>query len=126
MTDGTDRRAAALKRLRAEIAADPLAQHGETFTDGVTRAGILLLILISRAEERSAIEGAPGYLKAARQYSIVLNMVGELADSLVAHGRATTRELAYPDTAEGGARLLRDEVLAAIDERLRLLGPDPK
>lgn len=114
----TDDRAAILKRLRRDIAGAPLTPAGDTFAAGVLGERDRILPAVGATGDASAI--------LARQAEIVERHLFELARVLVEGGRSTRRELTYPDSAEGGAHLFRDEALAVLDERLRMLGSDPR
>jgi hypothetical protein len=118
-----DRRAAALNAIRRALAAAPPAAAAPnavtSFAVGVNAERAVLLRIIETHEDLNDPI-------LARQSAIIRSIVTDLADDLVAHGRRTKRELPYADDADGGARLLRDEVLSALGSRARMLGPDPK
>lgn len=118
----SDRRAAVLRKLRRALATAPpvsLSPNALSFNIGINAEQVLLLQIIADHDDLSDP-------LLSRQSSIIRATVVDLANDLMTNGRRTKFELAYPDDAVGGAQLLRDEVLAALGSRARMLGPDPQ
>lgn len=121
MTSGNDQNTEALHALRRELATTPRAaiapNAAASFRVGVRSERAALLDVV----EAHTPTDANSLL--ARQAAAIRGVIHDLADALVESGRRTHAELKYPNSAAGGANLLRDEVLATLGPRARSLGP---